>query len=257
MDSSEYYHVTTKEKLPGIMTKGLIPQMGRNSEWAGEESPALFLTDRQSLPYWCILTNGDTVLKIDKNAIPKNAKTYNYTNYDEIIIHDAIDTGYIKTATFPTKEQLTIAMHYLAAGYIRVISSMCYSAIRTEWELLDKDITHEERKSLTEDAKTIAAEITGIIKIMENINFEILTPEEMADIVTKHSNNDCFITFADTYFDKSRKDEIPDAGKRCWQHLANIQINEMRTACLELHKFIKKVIPARIRRLPDIGGFCM
>ncbi len=257
MPNKYYYHVTTKDKLDAIMKEGLKPTIGKNSASVNEDEPAIYLSNRRDIPYWSILLRTDTVLKIDSRGIDLDEWSWTYDNYEEFRTHKPISPQWITKSSRPNKAESFAAMRDLAKSYIYTLSYMCFAAIRTEWSWLNDDLSAEGETRVIEAAKTIAGDITANLEIMSYIDFGTITQREIARVVRKHSNDACYITFADSYFSKDSDPDVPDAGKRCWQHLANIEMEEMKDACLELHKFIKKVIPPYVRRLPGIGGFAM
>lgn len=257
MHNKYYYHVTTKDKLPDIMKDGLKPMVGENASAVNEEEPAVYLCRRRDIPYWLVLTNGNTVLKIDRHGLNLPLKSWAYDNYEEYTTDKGIDPKWISRTPFPGRHDRLEAMRDLARSHVYALSYMCFSALRTEWQWLTDNLSEEAEAELINDAKVIAEDITINIGIMSRIDFTAISQQEIAKIVRGHSNNDCYVTFADSYFNKDLNPDIPDAGKRCWQHLANVELPELKDACLKLHKFIKKVIPPYVRRLPGIGGFAM
>lgn len=250
-----YYHVTTKDNVPAIMKDGLIPGKGSNSANAGEQDHAIYLAPSDSVPHWFILTGSDTVLKIDRKGLQSSVTgsvTYGEhgRQYDEIRAAASIPPKWISISENPSKEELDDAMRSLAVNYLYMLSHMCYAALVMEWTLLHGN-TDEDM------AENLADSIMSNLDILSRIDFSILSQEEMARHIQHYSNDECFVTFADSYFDRDRNPDIPDAGKRCWEHLANVQIEQLKDACLALNQFIEKEIPAYVRWLPGTGGFCM
>ena len=257
MPSKYYYHVTTRDKLPLIFKEGLKPMIGKNSSTVNEDDPAIYLCRRRDVPHWLILTQGDVVLKIDEQGLDMPLWSWSYDNYDEYRTETPIDPKWISKAGFPGKQARLSAMQDLARSHIYAISYMCFAALQTEHRWLRENLSEEQEARTILDAKIISDDIKTNVGIMSHIDFSTITRKEIAKIVREHSNEDCYVTFADSYYNKDFNPDIPDAGKRCWEHLANLEMDELKEAGKELRGFIRKVIPAYVRKLPNIGGFSM
>lgn len=256
-----YYHVTTRDRLPAILEKGLVPMIGENSANAGEELPAIYLSPPKSVPYWFILTRADVVLRIDARGLDLPLKIWQYGGeprfYNELRTSKPVAPEWISVYRKPDAAHLAAAMKTLADGYIYALSHLCYGALRLERMLMDTHLSDMDMYAIQRDAASVADTITSNLRIMSCIDFSTLSQKEIAKNVRDYSNEACYVTFADSYYDKKLNPDIPDAGKRCWQHLANVQVDVLREPCRELNKFIRKTIPSYVRWLPGIGGFAM
>ena len=256
-----YYHVTTQDRLPAILEKGLQPMIGENSVNAGENVPAIYLSPPKSVPHWFILTHADTVLRIDPKGLDLPLKAWQYGDepnyYHELRTSRPIAPEWISVYRKPDARHLANAMKSLADGYVYALSHLCYSALRLERMLMDDRLSGMDADVILDDAACIAGAITSNLKIMSGIDFSTLSQKEIAKSVRDYSNEACYVTFADSYYNKNINPDIPDAGKRCWQHLANVQVEVLKGPCRELNRFIRKTIPPYVRWLPGIGGFAM
>lgn len=256
-----YYHVTTRDRLPAILERGLVPMIGENSTNAGEGLPAIYLSPPKSVPHWFILTRADVVLRIDPRGLDLPLKTWQYGDepdfYHELRTSKPVAPEWISVYKKPDAKHLAGAMRTLADGYVYALSHLCYSALRLERTLMNACLSDTDINMVLEDAAGVADTITSNLRIMSCIDFSTLSQKEIAKNVRDYSNEACYVTFADSYYDKRLNPDIPDAGKRCWQHLANVQVDVLREPCRELNRFIKKTIPPYVRWLPGIGGFAM
>lgn len=245
------YHVTGKEKLSGIMQNGIIPNKGQNSRICDESDDFIYLTDSESLPYWYILTGADTVLSVDKSITDEletagRLHQVEYSRYDEYRTQHSIPAKYLKTVAPPSEVQLLKAMHILAWGYTYSISDMCYKLLRAD--IVEKD---------AERLKVLAACTESLVSISERIDFWTHTPYGYKSMITDYSNYGCAVTFADYYYPGRPETEIRDAGKRCFEHLPNLENNILKPAGLLLHRLITRVYAKCVLYPDEIGGFCI
>lgn len=55
------YHITTKDNMPGICARGLVPMIGARSKIVNETAPAVFFTcDLRNIRYWTSLLYPNT-----------------------------------------------------------------------------------------------------------------------------------------------------------------------------------------------------
>lgn len=88
------YHVTTSDKIDSILEHGLTPQIGPNSEFAHEDTPAVYLCDRESIAEWAIMLGKDRVLRVfDVN--PHDLDMVTYSCGTEFVYYGSIDPSNI------------------------------------------------------------------------------------------------------------------------------------------------------------------
>lgn len=245
------YHITRKEKLNDIMTNGIIPKNGLNSEMCGESDDFVYLTDEKSLPYWYILTGGDTVISVDKDIVMELETVgrlfpRDYSRYSEYRVLCTIPAKYLKITDGPSEVKLSKAMSTLAYGYTNSISDMCYELLRAD--IIRCDI---------EEMKFIASCAESLIAIAERIDFWTVNPFEYRSMIMDYSNYGCVVTFSDYYYPGRSEEEIKDAGKRCFEHLPNLKHKILRQAGTSLYQLITKTYAKCVLYPDEIGGFCI
>lgn len=253
------YHVTDRKNLPKIKSEGLTPVIGESSRLAIEKTPRIYLCERKDAPYWTVLTGGDCLLKIRTScdnrpySWAENLQYREYDNAKEYMTDQPIPPEHIVSVTEVSDKERRNIMPTLL---VNRICSLSY--LTTECISLDRRLRESGSLLLAQKqtAKELANYIECELKIAERLNWTTGMPRaEMAKAIRHHSNEDCAFTFSDYYYDKSNADTIPDAGKRCYQHLPNIPIPELQPAATHLFRFIQKNIPYSVRNLTHVGGF--
>lgn len=81
------YHITSKENLDEIMSKGLIPLKGNNPEINNEEDPAIYLCDYKDIWIWKLILDKDVVLEIS-NIDKYDVKFNRYLGFDREVYYE-------------------------------------------------------------------------------------------------------------------------------------------------------------------------
>lgn len=252
------YHVTKRENLASILETGLLPSKGENALLAGDATGnAVYLTERKHVAQWLILTGSDAVVSVDMEAAGVHAEEYSYGTCSEAWTHGPIPACAVSLSKKPGKNAMGHAMQKLAVSYLGEISRLCFQATRLEWQMTHAKETGIPERDWTEPLSKTAEAVTNGLRILGRIDFSAATNKDMAEQMRFLSNEACMVTFADGYLNPDFNPETPDAGKRCWEHLANIGVDGLKGPCRDLHAFIKRNIPYYVRKLPGLGSFCM
>lgn len=239
-----YYHVTKSKYLDSIRKDGLIAKRGDNAILCTERKPAIFLSDERSIPHWLILTESDTVLSVDLSEPPE--ESFEYECYKEFITYKDIPKNTMKEHPLPKEPEMNKAMAELAENYFYTINNICYTMLRCE-KLHDIN---------PDDIQEMCQCVNGTIEIAKRINFKTVPQKEYVRMIKDYSNEECGISFADYYYVGADRNQIPDAGKRCFEHLPNMA-EPFRETALKLHAFITKTFSKQVLHVQDIGGFWM
>lgn len=236
------YHVTKKENLEQIHGQGLIPKCGDNAVLCHEQRPYVYLCPKESVPHWMILTQSDAVLSVQ--AAVGEDQLSEYDSYKEYLYPKPVMPANIKDAEMPSRQQLDDAMTDLVKNYCYTMCDVCCALLRKELDpVVDK-----------EDAQTLTEVVRDTVAIMRRLDFRHCSQDIYKNLFLQYSNDDCAITVADYYYAGADPSQIADAGKRCFEHLANLKGPYAEAGRL-LHGFITEVFDEDTLHPADIGGF--
>lgn len=212
------YHLTTKEALPKILKEGLVPNIGESSKMAEESRSAVFLCDDKSLPYWRILLNKDTLLKV-KVSHKDDLEFFDYDLYGEYLYKDNISPDNIEVIDMlePTLEQYK----EILKSYICSISYACYCC--AEYYTYGKD-----KVNITIDI--IRKSIISIKIVSDRLNYSYMSTEELR-VELKGLGQDGYYTFLDKYY---------NTDKSLWQKLIDYPSDETMELRRWLYNFVKR-----------------
>lgn len=227
------YHLTDKSNIQSILTYGLIPKIGENSKYMNEKVKYIYLSDKESIPFWTILLNRNTLLEItiDINDIEE----FKYTSYTEYLCKKPITKEHIKISTNkPTytnqhmKELCKNSMYGLSK-----CTTLCADFYtRKDW-LGDISI---------EDVKYILA---SEILISKRIDYNVMSTSEIEQELKYMGEILCMNTFVDTYFNQNT---------RLYQQLINYPDDELTSYRKQMYEIIKNAFKNNLET--NTGGYC-
>lgn len=236
------YHVTKKKNLDAILRQGLIPECGDNAALCHEQKPCVYLCPKESVPHWMILTQSDTVISVE--APVDEGQLSEYDSYKEYLCMRPVPPIKIRKTDMPSRQQLDDAMVDLVKNYCYTMCDMCCALLRKE---LDPVVDKQDARELTEVVR-------DTVTIMRRLDFRHCPQDVYKDLFLRYSNDDCAITIADYYYAGADTEQIADAGKRCFEHLANLKEPYGEAGRL-LSGFITETFDDNTLHPTDIGGF--
>lgn len=238
------YHTTKKELLPGIMKDGLKPAVRDNAMLCDEDENVVWLCPEGSIPIWYILLKNDTVIRI--NGMPDDEVTGHraYTGYDEYWTDKEIPASRLSLVNLPTRQELHEAMQYLTKGYMHIMSYDCIALIRADesWDGPDR-------------VAKIAEYTLKNLEIIKRLDFSVNSQETYRKEILRISNDECGFTFSDYYYPGCDPGKYPDAGRRCFERIANLP-GKLGDAGRQYSAFIRKTFSDAVLYPTDIGGYC-
>lgn len=100
-----FYHITEASTEASILQEGLKPGIGTRSESAEEDVPAIYLSDRKSVPVWLMIFQEPVILHVDKEGVyPHGIEPVNYECYREYICYKPIEPKWIRPAKGVSKK---------------------------------------------------------------------------------------------------------------------------------------------------------
>ena len=177
------YHLTNFIKVPNIMVNGLTPSIGFNSKFAKEHRPLICLCDESDIPYWNILLDRDTLLKL---IIPDEVELENrsYAYYSELIAYDVIKPTSIEIIPFPNTDE---AMADLRAQTIVNLSDDVHQLcqiLENEW-VIDKFFLNNVKVDC---------------ELIHRLHFKEMDKEEVKKMLRKEADEGTFV-FTDVWYD--------------------------------------------------------
>lgn len=238
------YHTTKKELLPGIMKNGLRPMLGSDALLCNEDSKSIWLCPKESIPFWCILLKNDTVLRIDRIPDDKLTGHASYTGYEEYWTDDKIPAACLSISDQPTPQELHGTMQILTKDFIDFMSHDCITLIRAD-----------ESWDGPEKIDRTAKNVLNNLEIIKRLDFSVNDQETYRKEVLRISNDECGFTFSDYYYPGCDHGKYPDAGRRCFEHIANLP-GKLGEAGRQYGAFIRKTFNDAVLYPTDIGGYC-
>lgn len=237
-----YYHVTTEENAKEILKNGLIPQIGEHSKIVGETEKAIYLCDKQSVPFWATLLDMSVVLRVsvDENEIDEG-QIYEYSNYIEMVVDHSLPACNICRSNI-SSELSAEQMQDLALSYINTISLVCVNFARYITYIDDE----ERRQEAQDNYDMVTTTIKTIQFTLPHVNFSLLSAKMIRDHL--HEMGDGGYTLCDRY-EPGWNDK--------WEGLRLYELLDRHSLATDetkwLYKWLKKTFPKRLR--VDTGGW--
>lgn len=238
------YHVTKKNLLTKILKEGLRPSLGNNGLLCDEDANTLWLCPLESVPSWCILLQGDVVIRVDGFPDKNIMGHRSYTEYEEYWTNEGIPAARLSVTDPPTKQELHEVMRHLTRNYLHFMSHDCIAMIRADesWEG-------------TDEVDKVAEYTLKNLEIIKRLDFSVNSQETYRKEILRISNDECGFTFSDYYYPGCDPEEYPDAGRRCFERIVNLP-GKLGEAGRQYGAFIRKTFSDVVLYPTDIGGYC-
>lgn len=234
MKETQYlYHLTTKNELSSIMKNGLEPRIGANSKIVQEKTPRIYLSDKNSIPFWSVLLNKKLILRINIRGLNINDE-YNYTKYKEFIYEHKITPDRITICDNPPSVT-TQHMQELCKSYMHIIS-YCTTAC-ADYYTRPKWLGYSE--------EDMDWELENLIQILPRLNFKSLSEYDIKQELIHMGQEQCMITFVDTYFNTER---------RMYEQLIYYPNDKLTHKRQQLYNMIKSIFHNCLN--VETGGYC-
>lgn len=204
------YHLTKPEYLDQILSEGLKPIIGDNSELVGDIMPASHMTERKYLPYWnLLLGKPGALLKIDTsylckdNFLERDYQNYKEKMYCELIPKEAVSVA--KGVNLSLGNLDVVSRQKFKLSIINSISKICELIAR-----LASDPENEYYLEGYEDAKTCASTSRRSLSL---IDYTEITPKKLKDELIFLAENCGAYTLCDVDYANS------DGSMRLYEHL--------------------------------------
>lgn len=136
-----YYHLTKREKVAHILTDGLKPQVGGNTDSVGDALAVTYMCKEEDVPYWKLILDYDALLKIQLSDSPTHRKGYGA--YSEYSIDYSIPASEITEVPMP--EVSISVVDILRREYLESISAVVLYWVRgihQQYTIEDDDVTY-------------------------------------------------------------------------------------------------------------------
>lgn len=177
------YHITSQNRLQKILSNGLTPDIGNNSRVCYEKEKRVYLTDTDSIPYWCILLGVESPVLLEIRDVITEKFQYGY--YTEHITTEAISPENISLAD---QSLLLFDKHKymkkLCETYIESLSHICLWLVRAyTYDAVD-DVYFDE--------------ISALLNAVARLDFSCASQQEWQHIVQEYGASGEY-TFCDHY----------------------------------------------------------
>lgn len=194
MAKDYFYHLTKREKLKDILSKGLVPCVGENSRAVSEEESFIYLCKKKDIPFWKILVDSDVLLRVDMDGISdfnEKESKYPYILYDEYLYNKVITPDRIKECSMECKTEN--AMKALCLNFLYSISYISTTCARYYGDIQEYD--EESRQRLFESLKW---QLDNFSVISKRLDYSILSKDIIKKKI-KEMGEACMFVFTDTY----------------------------------------------------------
>ena len=215
-----FYHFTNKDKLDSILSNGLIPQKGNNSLSVGEPITAVWLTGRDSLPYWRIMLGRDSLLKVSGLDVP-DVLCRPYSGYEEYFYEKVISPECLSVIELPPVD--LDVMHKLCIGYIFSINSCCSTAA----SCYKYGAGTQDRKEYSE---LLEMYIDNILSVVDKLDWSVVDKKDIVKELEYEGANGGY-TFCDWY---------KNTGKRLWEQLILYEEDHLSDKRRHIYDYIVK-----------------
>lgn len=217
------FHVTEQENLPSILEHGLVPKIGKNSATIGEDTPRIFLTDLESIPYWVILlgVQHPIIFSVIVNEYPE---WFNYTYYKEYFTCKSIPVNRLSIVQNVDIKEIDTAMKKLCESYVDWVCTYCVRLLYYYEKGTPLEQVYDKR-------------IDVQFNIMERLDYTCKTQQEWRDYLSSVGESGRY-TFFDDFAVKSKPPRIP-----IWQKLLTYPNDELMHTRELIVEFIRSKFP--------------
>lgn len=226
------YHITDQKKAKTILTEGLIPGLGENSQICGEEERTIYLSDWHSIPYWQILLGKSTVLRVKK---PEETAitSYDYNGYSEYLTAIEIPPKQI-TEYQSSQARIKPAMEDLCLRYLWVLSDVTRQCA-DYYSRTERDLTEEE----------LIRQLSVMNTILTRLDYKGCDRKAILAEIRAIGENGVF-AFTDRYFDTE---------ERLWSQLIRYPDDRIKPYRSRLYEQILYLFSDE-QRYCNTGGYC-
>lgn len=227
------YHLTTQNKIPSILYKGLLPGLGSNSGKIDEHEEGIYLCDIRDVKYWQILLDCDTLIEV-VGIKPEDCEKRPYSSYSEYIYKDSIPPRMVHRVKMP--RQSNEAMRELCLSYMASMSYACVASARYYNYLQDDEDKEEYRYSML-------AYLDMVLAVIDKLDYRVLTEGEKEKWLIEYGEDGAY-TFLDTYLNTDTK---------LYQELICYPDDEFTEKRTQLYEFIKETFKQQLHL--NTGGW--
>lgn len=183
VESQVLYHITNKSNAQQILAEGLKPNVGTNSKLCSEEQEMIYLTDKESIPYWVILLDIKDPVLLEVRDIMTEKFQYSY--YAEYQCSQTISPEHITLADQNLLNTVTVEyMKTLCEEYIYTLSILCLRIIDA--------YTYDEVNNLDFD------KVSALLGIVARLDYSCAPLSYWKEVVQKYGESGEY-TFCDRY----------------------------------------------------------
>lgn len=226
------YHITGEAEAACIMRDGLKPLIGERAKLAGEQSPAIYLSDERNLPTWKGILYRPVVLQVDVRGIT-GLTCRLYCFYNEYCTDKPIGPERIKRV-FDTGSD-NGNMKELCMQYIDIISEVVTIIVR-----------YYSDRLWMYDMDYVKSILGTLVYSLRGLDYSVCTEEEIVERI-KRAGDDGESTFLDRYLFDSY-----DCKDRLYEMLVKYPKDEIAELRTELYEFIKTTFKPYLEI--DTGG---
>lgn len=223
---SEFYHLTTADRVSSIERNGLALSYGHNSAGVFDlHEPCIFLAKQKDIPYWRVLLGTDMLVEIsDEWTKNKRFKKNHYFFYNEYVCTDFIPPLYLKI------KKLTDPV---PVNYQKQIVKRAFTGLQTAVAHC-VNIHLREENPIENEFQEHKNEIDAFLYGTRNLDYNVRKPVEYKLQLERHSDEG-YITMTDvtsTY-------PAPYKDKRAWELLKLYPDSPAKESELKLYDYIK------------------
>lgn len=184
----QLYHITSQNNLSEIFSEGLVPSIGTNSFACYEKEKRVYLTDIDSVPYWCILLGVESPVLLEVRDV--TAEKFQYSYYAEYTTAKTISPKNISLANqFMLQFDKNKYMKKLCETYIETLSHICLWLIRAYTYDTVNDVCFDE--------------ISALLNAVDRLDYSCASQQEWRRIVQDYGESGEY-TFCDHYSYKQK-----------------------------------------------------
>lgn len=203
MGYNAFFHITDESNVDKILSQGLIPQIGSNSDILEESENYVYLCDIRSIPYWDILLGHKNPKILFVQAIEDkqiNLREWQYQRYKEFTTNSRIVPSHINVIDdfnslwsncfiINYKATRDDVMQTLCIDYLEDISFACLSLIHLE-----------EIGGTASDVNSVIRRFRILLTVLNRLDWNCLPQERYEKELLALGNSGAY-TFVDNFHD--------------------------------------------------------
>lgn len=234
------YHLTKKENMKSILDNGLIPKIGEHSKIVGEDTPAIYMSERKHIPYWrMIFPDLDALVKIEfeGNLDDYDVYTQQFSGYGQVIVTDKIENSRLEEVKLNKVKPDTLdkVNKCFCESLLNEISRFCVHACRYYTYLEPDETDPEQIETNKERHDSLRYNLDYFKSFLPKLDYSKISKQDIREELKFQGENGAYtlVDKYDVYYQPGVKN------KRLYQQLTLFSKDDLTDDLIWLNNWIR------------------